>query len=259
MRFGTIEVRAGGARGELVLNRPEKLNALDQQALRELADAARWFDRQPEVKVVVVSGNGPSFSAGADVSGFAGEDPPPERVHGGADAGRLMAEAIEAMGAVTVARIHGYCIGGAVVLAAACDLRVACDSAVFSIPEVDLGIPLAWGGIPRLVREIGPAMTRELVLTCRRFSAAEARELRFLNRVVAEEQLDDEVEELVTQLLEKSRVTLVATKRAVRDASEQMLSTTGAWSDADVLMTALSDPESRRSGEAYLRRMRDRG
>jgi enoyl-CoA hydratase/carnithine racemase len=258
MPFATIEARVSGARGDLVLNRPEKLNALDQRALIELVDAARWFDRQPEVKVVVVSGSGRSFSAGADVSGFAAEAPAPEQLRAGADTGRQMAEAIEAMGAVTVARIHGHCIGGAVVLAAACDLRVACDSAVFSIPEVDLGIPLAWGGIPRLVREIGPAMTRELVLTCRRFSAAEARELGLLNRVVAEEQLEDAVEELVTQLLEKSRLTLLATKRAVHAASEQMLSTTGAWSDADSLMTALSDPDSRRSAEAYLRRMSDR-
>ena len=258
MRFATIEARAGGARGELVLNRPDKLNALDHQALVELANAARWFDRQPEVKVVVVSGNGSSFSAGADVSGFATEAPPPEQVHARADAGRLMAEAIEAMDAVTVARIHGYCIGGAVVLAAACDLRVAADSAVLSIPEVDLGIPLAWGGIPRLVREIGPAMTRELVLTCRRFSATEARELGLVNRVVPEQQLLDETDELVTQLLQKSALTLAATKRAVRAASEQMLSTTSAWSDADTLMTALSDPESRRSAEAYLRRMGDR-
>ena len=185
MPFATIETRVSGARGDLVLNRPEKLNALDQRALLELVDAARWFDRQPEVKVVVVSGNGRSFSAGADVSGFAAEDSCAGAAAGrGRIAGRRMAEAIEAMGAVTVARIHGHCIGGAVVLAAACDLRVACDSAVFSIPEVDLGIPLAWGGIPRLVREIGPAMTRELVLTCRRFSAAEARELGLLNRVV---------------------------------------------------------------------------
>jgi 3-hydroxypropionyl-coenzyme A dehydratase len=258
MAFSAIETRVSGARGELVLNRPQKLNALDHRALVELVEAARWFDQQPDVKVVVVSGNGRSFSAGADVSAFAAEDPGPERRRAGADAGRLMAEAIEHMSAVTVARIHGHCVGGAVVLAAACDLRVACETAVFSIPEVELGIPLAWGGIPRLVREIGPAMTRELVLTCRRFSAAEARELRFLNRVVPEEQLEDAVDQLVGVLLEKSRLTLLATKRAVDAATQQMLATTGAWSDADTLMTALSDPESRRSAEAYLRRIAGR-
>ena len=259
MAFSTIETRISGGRGELVLNRPEKLNALDHTTLTELAEAAGWFDRHPEVKVVVVSGSGRAFSAGADVSGFEAEAPPVEQARARADAGRLMAQAIESIRAVTVARIHGYCVGGAVVLAAACDLRVAGESAVFSIPEVDLGIPLAWGGIPRLVREIGPAMTRELVLTCRPFSAAEARELGFLNRVVADDRLEGAVEELVDGLLGKSRLTLTATKLAVHAASEEMIATAGAWNDADSLLSGLSDPESRRSAEAYLKRMKDRG
>jgi enoyl-CoA hydratase/carnithine racemase len=259
MEFETLEARVDGARGELMLNRPEKLNALDQRTLLELAEAARWFDRQSAVKVVIVSGHGRSFSAGADVSAFTAADPGAEQRRAGADAGRLMAEAIQRMDAVTVARIHGYCVGGGVVLAAACDMRFASQTAVFSIPEVDLGIPLAWGGIPRLVREIGPAMTRELVLTCRQFSAAEARELGFLNRVAPDEQLEATVDELVAVLLEKSRLTLLATKRAVDAATEEMLATTGAWNDADSLMTALGDPESRRSAEAYLRRISKRG
>ena len=76
MDFSTIETRVNGARGELVLNRPQKLNALDHSTLIELADAAGWFNRRPEVKVVVVSGNGRAFSAGADVSGFAAGLPP---------------------------------------------------------------------------------------------------------------------------------------------------------------------------------------
>ena len=169
-----------------------------------------------------------------------------------------MAEAIESMQAITVARIHGYCVGGAVVLASACDLRVAGESAVFSIPEVDLGIPLAWGGIPRLVREIGPAMTRELVLTCRPFSAAEARELGFLNRVAPDDQLEARGRRARGRAAREVRLTLVATKRAVHAASEEMLGTAGAWNDADSLLTGLSDPESRRSAEAYLGRMKDR-
>src|SRR5271157_923251 len=107
MDFSTIETRVSGARGELVLNRPQKLNALDHSSLIELAEAAGWFDRRPEVKVVVVSGSGRAFSAGADVSGFEAEAPPAEESRARADAGRLMAQAIESMRAITVARIHG--------------------------------------------------------------------------------------------------------------------------------------------------------
>ncbi|MGO8905774.1 MAG: enoyl-CoA hydratase/isomerase family protein [Solirubrobacteraceae bacterium] len=255
MRFDTIEVNAAGARGEVTLNRPDKLNPLSNETLRELAEAARWLDEQPGVKVVIVSGSGRAFSSGADVSVFAGADPGVSARREAADAGRLMAEAIESMRAVTVARIHGHCVGGGLVLAAACDLRVAADTTRFSIPEVDLGIPLAWGGIPRLVREIGPAMTKELVLTCRPFTAAEARELGFVNRVVGEGHLEQAVDELVGQLERKSSLTLEATKLAVNAASRAMVSTAGAWSDADTLLSALSDPESRRAAQEYLARL----
>ncbi len=259
MSFTTIEVDALGARGEIALNRPDKLNPLGTGTLHELIAAAAWFDERPDVKVVLVSGRGRAFSAGADVSLFAGSQPEGAvAIAGGreaADAGRQMAEAIESMRAVTVASIHGHCVGGAVVLAAACDLRVAASSTRFSIPEVDLGIPLAWGGIPRLVREIGPAMTKELVMTCRAFSAAEAERLGLLNRVVEDERLAEVVEELVVNLLQKSTLTLLATKRAVNAAAREIASTAGAWSDADTLLGAFADPESRAVGRDYIQRV----
>ena len=169
-----------------------------------------------------------------------------------------MADAIEAMRAVTVARIHGHCVGGAVVLAAACDIRVASEDTVFSIPEVDLGIPLTWGGIPRLVREIGPALTRELVMTCRPFSASEAKDIGFVNRVVPATQLDDEVEQLVALLEVKSAYTLFCTKAQTNAVAEGMVSTFRAWSEAELLVAARRDNESRDVGTAYLDRVRKR-
>src|SRR3954464_11103587 len=212
MEFDTIEVSVDGPRGELVLARPEKLNPLSTHTLHEIEAAARWLDGHDDLKVVVVSGRGRAFSAGADVSSFgdgAAVRPPGDD----ADSGWRMARAMDEMRAVTVAKVQGWCVGGGLVLAAVCDLRVAGRSARFSIPEVELGIPLAWGGIPRLVREIGPAMTKELVMTCRPFSAGEAKAVGFVNRVVPEDQLDAEVESLVSTLLEKSALTLMATKR----------------------------------------------
>ena len=181
--FSTLVVAADDAIGSITLNRPERLNALSRQTLRELAEAARWFDTQPRVKVVIVGGSGRAFCAGFDLNDFASPDPT-ATPRDEADLGRLMAEAITDMRALTIAAIKGRCVGGGVVLAGACDLRVAADDTIFSIPEVDLGIPLAWGGIPRLVREIGPAFTKELVLTCREFGPDEAHQLRFVNRVV---------------------------------------------------------------------------
>ena len=225
--------------------------------MREIAEAARWFDRHPLVKVVVVSGQGRSFSAGADLGAFDGNASGAEgSARDNADLGRLMADAVEAMNAITIARVHGHCIGGGLVLAAACDLRVAASDAYFSIPEVDLGIPLAWGGIPRLVREIGPALTKELVMTCRPFTSAEAHAAGFLNRVVVSVDLDQEVESLVAQLLTKSPLTLRSTKRHVDAVTRQMVGLDRSWADADSLVAALRDPESRASAKAYLDRVR---
>lgn len=259
---GTIEVTADGALGSIRLNRPDKLNPLGTTTLNELVAAARWFDDRPGVKVVVVGGNGRAFSAGADLAAFSGSADTSGSASGmgsgpreAADAGRRMADAVEAMRAVTIARLHGHCVGGGLVLAAACDLRVAASSTRFSIPEVDLGIPLAWGGIPRLVREIGPALTKELVMTCRPFGADEAKAAGFLNRVVPDEELDDAVEQLAAELVTKSSLTLTATKRHTNAVAEGMVGTARSFSDADGLLTALHDPESRDAAAAYLSRV----
>ncbi len=248
----TLAAEADGRIGRLTLNRPDKLNPLSVQCLEELIDAARWFDDRPEVRVVIVSGAGRAFTAGADLASFAPAADDGLRRDGG-DTGRRMAEAVEAMRAVTIAAIHGHCVGGGVVLAAACDLRLAAESTRFSIPEVDLGIPLAWGGIPRLVREIGPAMTRELVMTCRPFSAAEAHGLGMVNRVVADGEHVAAAEALACELAAKSAYTLRTTLQAVDAAAEALVSTRFAYNDADALSTGLHDPESRQVAAEYLK------
>lgn len=258
--FEEIEVTVTGARGELHLNRPEKLNPLSPRGLRELIEAAGWFDAHPDLKVVVVSGRGRAFSAGADLTAFSGGSA--ESVWSArqdADAGRQMAEALERMAAVTVAKIHGHCVGGGVVLASACDLRVAAEDARFSIPEVDLGIPLAWGGIPRLVRELGPALTKELVMTCRPFGAAEALSAGFLNRVVPDDQLEEAVEELAASLGSKPQLALLETKRHAVAAADEIAGTGQTWADADGLLAGLRDPEGNESAARYLARVKGGG
>ncbi len=255
MEFETVIVKTDGPIGRLILNRPERLNALGPTIMRELTEAAHWFDRQPEVRVVIVSGAGRAFSAGADLKDSAAIPAAPtwqERREGG-QVGLRMADALEQMHAVTIARIQGYAVGGGVVLAAVCDLRVAAEDAVFFIPEVDLGLPLAWGGIPRLVREIGPALTKELVMTCRRFSPAEAKAAGFVNRVVPEAELDAEVEALAQEIAEKPAVPVIITKEHVNAVTRQIAGTT-AYADGDVLQGTSAAQESRDAGRAYRER-----
>jgi enoyl-CoA hydratase/carnithine racemase len=249
--FETLEVSTDGPIGNLWLNRPSRLNALSTTTLAELARAARWFDEQQEVRVVIVGGRGRAFSAGADLDGFPTVGDAVLRQ--AADVGRQMAEAMEAMHALTIARIQGWCVGGGLVVAAACDLRVATDNVRFSIPEVDLGIPLAWGGIERLVREIGPALTKELVITCREFSAQEAHTAGFLNRVVSEDQLDEVVQTLAAQIAAKPAMPVAATKAHVNAVTAQMVGTMRAWSDADGLIGGLMDPECAQARQDYVK------
>lgn len=258
--FDTIAVAVDGRRGSLTLNRPDQLNPLSSHTLREIAAAARWFDTHPDLRVVVVTGAGRAFSAGADVSSFGQRDEGGEQLDARDDAmaGKQMADAMERMRAVSIAKINGACVGGGLVLAAACDLRVAVDSAYLSIPEIDLGIPLAWGGVPMLVREIGPALTKELVMTCRPFTPDEARQAGFLNRVVDADQLDAEVEELAIQIAAKPRHPVQSTKVGVNAVTEAMVGTGRSWNDVDSLLTGLRDPEGRAAAADYLERLRRR-
>lgn len=250
--FSTLVLDIDGHIGHLRLNRPEKLNALSTVVLRELAAAARFIDTVDEIHAVVVSGTGGTFCAGADLDAFGG--PASGDIRAAADDGRLMAEALEAMAAPAVAAIRGWCVGGGLVLAAACDLRVAAEDARFSIPEVDLGIPLAWGGIPRLVREIGPAATKELVMTCRRFDATEARQLGFLNRLVPDGEVLAEATALAGELATRPPLAIRATKRHVNAVTSQMVGTERSWADADGLVTALHDPACDQARRDYLER-----
>lgn len=261
MEFQTVRVTCDGPLGRLTLNRPERLNALGATALQELAAAAAWFDRRADVRAVIVSGAGRAFCAGADL-----QDPPIAAAaaeSGNAWAvrrevgqnGLRMADAIEQMRAITIAQVHGHAIGGGLVLMAACDLRVAAEDTVFAIPEIDLGIPLAWGGIPRLVREIGPALTKELVITCRRFTAAEAKAAGLVNRVVPLERLTAETEALAQETIDKPPVPVLITKEHVNAVARAMGAGVGSFADGDVLLGVASDPASRAAAVAYVERL----
>jgi enoyl-CoA hydratase/carnithine racemase len=266
VEYETIRVSVDGPIGRLTLNRPERLNALGATMMREIRKAAGWFDERDDVLVVVVEGEGRAFCAGADLkdSPVAGAVPQ----EGGASwaarrevgqIGLRMADAVEQMRAVTIAQGQGQAVGGGLVLMAACDLRVAAEDAVFSIPEVDLGIPLAWGGIPRLVREIGPALTKELVMTCRRFSPAEAKAAGFVNRVVPAEELKAEVAALASELAAKPSVPVIITKEHVNAVTRSMGAGLTSFADGDVLLGTVFDRDALAAASRYVERSLGKG
>jgi len=255
--FEFLTVEVDGYLGRLTMDRTPR-NALNLGLQRELAAAAAWFD-ETDVRVVILSGAGESFTVGADLSLLEGLYDDRVRLRlDDADAGRVMGDAIASMRALTIAQIHGHCIGGGIVIAAACDLRVAAEGTVFSIPEAAIGIPLAWGGVPRLVREIGPAATKDLILTCRPFGAAEAAALGLINRVVDSGDLATTVETLASEILARPWSVISTTKSAVNIAADELVSTRHSEDDAQLFLAAADDPEAHAVGAAYLKKIRER-
>ena len=254
-QLSTIELlhQRGEPVATLLFDRPDKLNALSPQLLNEVVTVCEWLNSADDIRVVIVRGAGRSFCAGFDLDAFGAPlDPPAQRDQ--ADLGRRATNALTDVRPLTIAAVHGHCVGGGVVLTAACDLRLAGDDARFVIPEVDLGIPLAWGGIPRLVREIGPALTKELVLTCRPFGAAEAREIRFVNRVVPTDELVATADRMATELAAKPWFSIRATKQHVNAVMDEIAGIGRSTNDADTLIAAMADPESVEFSRSSLRR-----
>lgn len=249
--FEALTVEEDGSIARITLDRPTKLNALSRNLLAEIVEVSRWLEERDDIRVVIVSGAGDNFSAGFDLDDFvsaAGAGSSRDN----ADLGRRATEALARVPQITIAAVRGHCIGGGLVLVGACDLRYAADTARFRIPEVDLGIPLAWGGIPRLVREIGPARTKELVLTCRPFDATEALDIGFLNRVVPDAELDSLVHSTASDLAAKPGFAVRTTKQQVDAVMDEIASTARNTTDADVLVYALHDAESREVSQRYL-------
>jgi len=259
MNFETLNIEESAPICRLTLNRPDSLNAMSSKMLRELVEATQWFDSQSEIRVVIVRGAGRAFSAGADLKDPSRNDPAATWLARReiAKAGSKMMDAIESMNAITIASVHGYAVGGAVLLIAACDIRIATADTRFSIPEIELGIPLTWGGIPRLVRQIGPAMTKELVITCREFTADEAKAIGFINRVVPPDELAAHTTELAEKIVEMPAVPVAITKEHVNAVSRSIAGSTS-YADADVLMSSLAAPEGLDARKAYIERRLDR-
>ena len=248
MAYETITATIEDGIGRLTLDQPDKLNPLGTNTLQDIIDATTWFNKE-NVSVVIVSGNGRAFTAGFDLREFTNTD---STGKDGAVLGREMAEAVDRMKPVTIASLHGYCIGGGVVLASACDLRIASENTTFSIPEVDLGIPLAWGGIPRLVREIGPAMTKELVMTCRPFDAEEAKSLGFINRVVKDADLESQTMNMAEAIRKRPQLVIETTKNQIRAATDDLASTKNAWVGEMLIGAANKDSVARSAAQNYL-------
>lgn len=183
MSRGLVDVRREGDVAVLTLQREEKLNALSSELEGELLDVLSK-DEVRSSRCVVFAGAGKAFSAGADINEFRDSDPASIAAYYAATGD--VYERIAALPSPTVGAIHGWCLGGGLELALALDFRIADETATFGLPEVRLGILPSSGGTHRLVRMLGPAKAKELMLLGRRFDANEARALGLVTEVVVE-------------------------------------------------------------------------
>ncbi len=249
MSYETLSLEKEGNVARVWLNRPERRNALSGLALEEIRAVFEELQTSFETTVVVLAGRGLSFCAGADRKDPPGRSAAPTGLAREkrylAQTGKRAIEAIERCEAITVARVHGHAIGGGVLLAAACDFRIAARSTIFHVPEVDLGIPLTWGGAPRLADLVGPARAKEIILMCDRFDAEAADRFGMLNRVVDDDALDATVEDWVSRLAAKPQWALHMSKTQFRGYQSTAVLGDLTEGDGDLLNAASAEDPTR--------------
>ncbi len=242
---GPVDFAVEGRVASLRLDRPERLNALDDGVRRALRDALDELEDRPEVSVVVVSGAGRAFSAGADLASSAYAPVTGDwatRRHVTATWQRLL-EQFDRLPQVTVAALHGHVIGGGALLAAVCDLRIAADTTRVRIPELVIGMPLTWAGVPILVREVGLAVTRDWVLTGRVVEPAELLRTGYVTRLVPAAELDDAVAGLTDELVAVPPGPLAMTRAMTAAIGRSNPAFAAAWADADIQQWTFGEDE----------------
>jgi enoyl-CoA hydratase len=202
------------------LNRPEQLNALSSELMRELVGALENLDADEAVRCIVLAGDERAFAAGADISEL--RDTATIELYFGA---RLdLWDAIRSIRTPLLAAVSGYCLGGGCELAMACDLVVASETAQFGQPETGLGVMPGAGGTQLLARSIGKAKTMDVVLSGRFLDAYEAERAGLVARVVAREAWLDEAKRVAAEIAAKAPVAQRLAKEAVNRAFETTLS-----------------------------------
>jgi enoyl-CoA hydratase/carnithine racemase len=212
-----------GAVRHIVLNRPEKRNALNRELVEAIGAALREAAADPAVRVVVLRGNGPVFSAGMDVAALSELHGRPESLR---PFRRVCLEAwnlAEEMPKPTICAIHGVCLGGALELALACDLRVLTEDAVVGLPETKLGLVPDLGGSSRLPQVVGVGRAKELIMTSRVIGAADAERYGLATRVGP---LEATVNTLAEELLGCAPGAVGLAKRLIDASARPALSTT---------------------------------
>ena len=253
----SLAIERKGSIGRVTLNRPERHNAFDDVLIGELTEVLRSFEAEDAIRVVVLSGAGKSFSAGADLNwmkrmaGFSMDENRRDAM-GLATLMRTLAH----LRKPTVARVHGAAYGGGVGLVACCDVAIATQSASFALTEAKLGlIPAAIS--PYVVAAIGERAARRYFLTAERFDAAEAFRLGLVHDLARDaEALDEKIGDLVDSLLACSPAAQLAAKELIRAVANRPVTSELIQDTAERIAKIRSSPEGREGVAAFLEKRR---
>jgi enoyl-CoA hydratase len=247
--YQTITVSEAEGVCTITLNRPDKLNALNQAMLAELSAA---FDALVggASRVLIITGAGAkAFAAGADISEFGAIDSAAGSQF--AARGQAIFSKLAALDQVVIAAVNGFALGGGCELALACDIRIAADSAMLGQPEINLGIIPGYGGSQRLTRLVGPGRAMLLLTTGDRIGAAEAYALGLVDQVVPAANLITEVSALAARLAQQAPIAIAQIKRAVADGLGQPLDRALAI-EAEAFGRAADSADRREGAAAFL-------
>jgi len=252
--YETIKVEREESIVWITLNRPHRLNALNEILMEELNEALDTVENDPSVRCVIITGEGDrAFSAGADITGFPRATPVSAAEF--SRKGQMVFSKIEEMSKPVIAAINGYALGGGLELALACDFRIASEHAEFGSPEINLGIIPGWGGTQRLVRTVGLANAKKIVMLGDRIKADEALKMGLVDKVVPFEKLREEAKALAQRLCEGPPIALKYAKHAVNFGSQVPLDI-GLRLEATLMGLLFSTQDVKRGIEAFMSRQK---
>jgi enoyl-CoA hydratase/carnithine racemase len=222
MNTENILVKIDGARADIILNRPDKYNALTVEMCSALADTAEKLAADPAIKCIVFSGAGRNFCAGFDVALDTGADSTKMAWLSSKSVQTAFAR-LHDLPVVTICQLHGYVVGAGLLLAAVCNLRYATPDTIFYIPELDMGIPFSLGGVATLARYIGTTRTTEMVLTCNKVTASHPHMQELVTQVLPPEEISEFVDTITTELCNRPASLLLASLSTLREAERALL------------------------------------
>jgi enoyl-CoA hydratase/carnithine racemase len=211
--------RKDGAVGHLIFNNPARHNAVSLDMWQAVGQIIDDFEKDDDIRVIVVSGaGGKAFVSGADISEFKEKRANEEAAAAYSKISEAARLKLQDTLKPTIAMIRGYCIGGGLATALACDIRIAAEGSRFGIPAARLGLGYAYDGIAKLIGLVGPAFAREIFYTARQFTAEEALAMGLINRLVPADELEDYVKTYCDTIAANAPLTIRAAKQIVREA-----------------------------------------